>query len=34
VFATDVATNVEDNVNETAIGDDQDRFFLQFQHLF
>jgi len=32
VFATDNAGNRE--TNETAIGDDQDRLFLQFQHLF
>jgi phosphate-selective porin OprO/OprP len=32
VFATDNAGNVE--ANETAVGDDQDRLFLQFQHLF
>jgi hypothetical protein len=32
VFATDNASN--DDANETAVGDDQDRFFLQYQHLF
>lgn len=32
VFATDNAS--DNDVNETAVGDDQDRLFLQFQHLF
>jgi hypothetical protein len=32
VFATDNAS--DNDANETAVGDDQDRAFLQFQHLF
>lgn len=32
VFDTDKASDNDDN--ETAVGDDQDRFFLQYQHLF
>lgn len=32
VIATDNAS--DNDVNETALGDDQDRLFLQFQHLF
>ncbi|MGH8503519.1 MAG: porin [Gammaproteobacteria bacterium] len=32
VFATDNAGSLDEN--ETAVGDDQDRIFLQYQHLF
>ncbi|MGI8738175.1 MAG: porin [Gammaproteobacteria bacterium] len=32
IFATDNAGNID--ANETAVGDDQDRLYLQYQHLF